>query len=121
MLSRLEIPHQPHEQPHPAPRPKPNPPKDLRNPPKTPKETELKPFKRQSYHVAIAYHIHIKMVKAKNGSEQEVDPTYNARKLRDDAQRQNQNQSQSQCQNQDRKPREDKERDRSRKDEDRRR
>lgn len=29
-----------------------------------PVKDENKPFKRQSYHIAIAYHIHIKQVKA---------------------------------------------------------
>ena len=40
-----------------------------------------KPFKRQSYHVAIAYHIHLKQVK-NNKSVEFVDPTYPARRLR---------------------------------------
>ena len=44
---------------------------------------ELKPFKRQSYHVAIAYHIHLKRIKSTNPSPNEIDPTYAARKLRE--------------------------------------
>jgi hypothetical protein len=44
---------------------------------------ELKPFKRQSYHVAIAYHIHLKRIKTTNPSPNEIDPTYAARKLRE--------------------------------------
>lgn len=110
MLRGLDIPQ---DQPHPAPRTRPNPPKDPKQPPRTPKEAELKPFKRQSYHVAIAYHIHIKNVRARNGSDQEVDPTYHARKLRVEAENGNLNQ--------DRKVREEKERERRKKDEDRRR
>lgn len=46
---------------------------------------ENKPFKRQSYHVAIAYHIHLKQVK-NNKSVEYVDPTYPARKLREQTQ-----------------------------------
>lgn len=43
----------------------------------------MKPFKRQSYHVAIAYHIHLKQLHAGNhASAKDIDPTYNARKLR---------------------------------------
>jgi hypothetical protein len=42
----------------------------------------LKPFKRQSYHVAIAYHIHLKRIRTANPSATEIDPTYPARKLR---------------------------------------
>jgi hypothetical protein len=42
---------------------------------------ESKPFKRQSYHIAIAYHIHLKHVKTTKPAEY-VDPTYAARKLR---------------------------------------
>lgn len=44
---------------------------------------ELKPFKRQSYHVAIAYHIHLKRIKTANPNPTEIDPTYPARKLRE--------------------------------------
>lgn len=44
---------------------------------------DLKPFKRQSYHVAIAYHIHLKRIKSTNPSPSEIDPTYPARKLRE--------------------------------------
>ena len=44
---------------------------------------ELKPFKRQSYHVAIAYHIYLKRIKSTNPSPNEIDPTYAARKLRE--------------------------------------
>jgi hypothetical protein len=47
------------------------------------KREDLKPFKRQSYHVAIAYHIHIKRIKTANPSATEIDPTYPARKLRE--------------------------------------
>jgi hypothetical protein len=42
---------------------------------------ENKPFKRQSYHIAIAYHIHLRQVKSTKPPEY-VDPTYAARKLR---------------------------------------
>ncbi len=42
---------------------------------------ELKPFKRQSYHVAIAYHIHIEKLKNASGGK-DIDPTLAARKLR---------------------------------------
>lgn len=46
---------------------------------------DLKPFKRQAYHVAIAYHIYLRSLK-KGGSEAgHIDPTYNARKLRESA------------------------------------
>ena len=49
---------------------------------------ELKPFKRQSYHVAIAYHIFLKQIKAgPNPSPRDIDPTYNARRLRDQSQK----------------------------------
>lgn len=49
---------------------------------------ELKPFKRQSYHVAIAYHIFLKQIKAgSNPSPRDIDPTYNARRLRDQNQK----------------------------------
>jgi hypothetical protein len=44
---------------------------------------DLKLFKRQSYHVAIAYHIHLKNIKSKEGKRPEIDPTYYARKLRE--------------------------------------
>lgn len=47
---------------------------------------ETKPFKRQSYHVAIAYHIHLKQVRESRPAEY-VDPTYAARKLREQAQK----------------------------------
>lgn len=47
---------------------------------------ELKPFKRQSYHVAIAYHIHLKRIRSLNPSAAEIDPTYPARKLRESQQ-----------------------------------
>jgi hypothetical protein len=53
------------------------------------KDTD-KPFKRQSYHVAIAYHIFLRNVKG-GGSRpgaNEIDPTLNARRLRDQNQRQ---------------------------------
>jgi hypothetical protein len=46
-----------------------------------PSLTEGKIFKRSAFHVAIAYHIYIKKLKEKGGSE--VDPTYYARKLRE--------------------------------------
>lgn len=50
---------------------------------------ELKPFKRQSYHVAIAYHIHLKRVKPnENSNANDIDPTYNARKLREQQEKQ---------------------------------
>jgi hypothetical protein len=49
---------------------------------------ELKPFKRQSYHVAIAYHIHLKRIKSTNPSSTEIDPTFPARKLRESQQQQ---------------------------------
>ena len=50
---------------------------------------ELKPFKRQSYHVAIAYHIFLKQIKTgPNPNARDIDPTYNARKLRDQNQKQ---------------------------------
>ena len=51
---------------------------------KLPKD-ENKPFKRQSYHVAIAYHIHLKQVKNTKAVEY-VDPTFPARKLREQSQ-----------------------------------
>lgn len=44
---------------------------------------DLKPFKRQSYHVAIAYHIHLKHTKSGSEAAHSIDPTYNARKLRE--------------------------------------
>lgn len=44
---------------------------------------DLKPFKRQSYHVAIAYHIHLKRIKNSNPTSSDIDPTYPARKLRE--------------------------------------
>ena len=44
---------------------------------------ENKPFKRQSYHVAIAYHIHLKQVKGSKTVEY-VDPTFPAKKLREE-------------------------------------
>lgn len=51
---------------------------------------ELKPFKRQSYHVAIAYHIYLKQIKMVGPlSPRDIDPTYNARRLRDQNQKQN--------------------------------
>ena len=44
-------------------------------------------FKRSSYHVAIAYHIHIRNLKA-SGKElmgaRDIDPTFQARKMRED-------------------------------------
>jgi hypothetical protein len=43
---------------------------------------ELKPFKRQSYHVAIAYHIHLRRMK-NSGRTGDLDPTIPARKLRE--------------------------------------
>lgn len=43
---------------------------------------DLKPFKRQSYHVAIAYHIHLKNSKNANKNSNEIDPTFYAKKLR---------------------------------------
>ena len=49
------------------------------------KKEENKPFKRQSYHVAIAYHIHLKQVRG-NKTVEMVDPTYCARKLREQSQ-----------------------------------
>lgn len=42
---------------------------------------ESKPFKRQSFHLAVAYHIHLKQVRDIKPPEY-VDPTYAARKLR---------------------------------------
>jgi hypothetical protein len=47
---------------------------------------ESKPFKRQSYHIAIAYHIHLKQVRNTKAAEY-VDPTYAARKLREQTQK----------------------------------
>ena len=45
---------------------------------------ENKLFKRSSYHVAIAYHIYLKNLKAKgNVIENEIDPTYHAKKLKE--------------------------------------
>lgn len=49
---------------------------------------DLKPFKRQSYHVAIAYHIHLKRIKSASPSPSEIDPTYPARKLRESQEQQ---------------------------------
>lgn len=49
---------------------------------------DLKPFKRQSYHVAIAYHIHLKHLKNGNSEPNLLDPTYNARMLREKQQAQ---------------------------------
>lgn len=46
-----------------------------------PAKDENKPFKRQSYHIAIAYHIHLKEVKTTKSAEY-MDPTFAARKLR---------------------------------------
>ncbi len=47
---------------------------------------DLKPFKRQSYHVAIAYHIYMRQVKeGSNPNATNIDPTFNARKLRDES------------------------------------
>ena len=43
-------------------------------------------FKRSSYHVAIAYHIHLKKLQQKNLDTTKImnwDPTYYARKLRE--------------------------------------
>ena len=42
----------------------------------------MKPFNRQSYHVAIAYHIHLKKVNEGLTSGNQIDPTYNSRQLR---------------------------------------
>jgi hypothetical protein len=47
------------------------------------KGDELKPFKRQSYHVAIAYHIHLKRIRSTNPNAADIDPTYPARKMRE--------------------------------------
>ena len=47
------------------------------------KGEENKPFKRQSYHVAIAYHIHLKQVKTTRTVEY-VDPTFPARRLKEE-------------------------------------
>ncbi len=47
---------------------------------------ENKPFKRQSYHVAIAYHIHIKSLRGKD--DPRLDPTWAAKEMRDRANRQ---------------------------------
>lgn len=44
---------------------------------------ELKPFKRQSYHIAIAYHIHLIKVKARIPPVLDMDPTAPSRRLRD--------------------------------------
>ena len=45
-------------------------------------KSDLKLFKRQSYHVAIAYHIHLRG-KGTNATEQkDIDPTFHARRLR---------------------------------------
>jgi hypothetical protein len=57
--------------------------KEDKKPMSKPSKEESKPFKRQSYHVAIAYHIHLKQVKT-NKSVEYVDPTYPARRLRDE-------------------------------------
>lgn len=46
---------------------------------------ENKPFKRQSYHVAIAYHIHLKQVKI-NKAVELMDPTFAAKRLREQTQ-----------------------------------
>ncbi len=46
---------------------------------------EMKLFKRQSYHIAIAYYVHT--VKVKLANSDILDPTYNARKLREAADR----------------------------------
>lgn len=44
---------------------------------------ESKPFRRQSYHIAIAYHIYLKAIKeSENPSLKDIDPTFKARKLR---------------------------------------
>ena len=51
--------------------------------PSTSKSGKL--FKRASYHVAITYHIHLKKVQENGGDlQKELDPTYQAKKLRNE-------------------------------------
>lgn len=47
---------------------------------------ENKLFKRSSYHVAIAYHIYLKKLQSKktDAVKLNLDPTYHAKKLRED-------------------------------------
>lgn len=57
----------------------------FKNVPKGINENKL--FKRSSYHVAIAYHIHLKKLhleKADAAKIANLDPTYHAKKLRED-------------------------------------
>jgi len=44
---------------------------------------DFKPFKRQSYHVAISYYIYLKNYKGNNSNSNEIDPTYPARKMKE--------------------------------------
>ena len=52
--------------------------------------SDSKLFKRSSFHVAIAYHIHIRKLK-ESGKEltgaNDIDPTYKARKMREEKNR----------------------------------
>ena len=47
-------------------------------------KSDLKLFKRQSYHVAIAYHIHLRVkgMAQSSSDQEELDPTIHARRLR---------------------------------------
>lgn len=78
MLRELSIPTEILSKP-PVPRPK----KDEKKTGARGGKEENKPFKRQSYHVAIAYHIHLKQVKVSKTVEY-VDPTFPARRLKDE-------------------------------------
>ena len=52
------------------------------------KPIQEKLFGRATYHVAIAYHIHLKKIKEKSDIPQEtIDPTYHAKKLRTEQER----------------------------------
>jgi len=72
-------------QPSPArqqnPKPKSQPKREIKEP-----EPENKAFKRSSYHVAIAYHIYLKGLSEKGiTSGNEIDPTYKARLIKEQA------------------------------------
>lgn len=45
-------------------------------------KSDLKLFKRQSYHVAIAYHIHLRSLGPNPANPRAIDPTFKARRLR---------------------------------------
>lgn len=43
-----------------------------------------KVFKRSAYHVAICYHIYLKKLKEKGPIGNDIDPTYHARRLKEE-------------------------------------